>query len=444
MAKRQSTARRAAKKSKTAAPRRRKTAKAGVGKENARLKRELSEALERQKATGEILAAINRSAFDLQTVLDTLTRSAARLCNADMATITRQGEGGHFYHATNYNFPPDWVSYTSNFPLKPGRASVVGRTLLEKRAIQVKDVLDDPEYTFVEQQKKAGYRTFLGVPLLREGQPVGVFSLCRTTVAPFSEKQIELLSSFADQAVIAIENVRLFDEVKVKTEDLAESLQQQTATADVLKVISRSKFDLQPVLDTLVETAARLCETDYAFIFKRGGDVYRLAANHGFSAEYEQWIRENPPAMTRGSTTGRTAIDKKVVHIPDVLADPEYQATGHQSRGGYRTVLGVPLLRGDEVIGVFTLAHLVVKPFTEKQIELVTTFADQAVIAIENVRPVRRSHGEDGGPRRIAGAANRDVRSPAGDQQHARRTRTGVPDHARECDADLRRQFWHD
>src|SRR5215813_8186119 len=271
MARRQSKARKAAKKSKAPAPLRGKTAKAGAIKVNARLKRELSEALDRQKATGEILAAINRSTFDLQAVLDTLTLSAARLCNADMATITRRGEGGHFYHATNYNFPPDWVEFTRKFPLKPERGSVVGRTLLENRAVQVKDVLDDPEYTYFEPQRKAGYRTFLAVPLLRDGQPVGVFSLCRRTVAPFSKNQIESLSSFADQAVIAIENARLFDEVTARTAELRESLQQQTATADVLKVISRSTFDLQTVLDTLVQSAARLSDASYCFIFRLHG-----------------------------------------------------------------------------------------------------------------------------------------------------------------------------
>ena len=170
---------------------------------------------------------------------------------------------GHFYHATNYNFPVDWVEYTKTIPLKPGRGSTVGRALLEKKAVQIPDVLADPEYMHAEQQKKAGFRTFLSVPLLREGEPIGVLSLCRKTVAPFTEKQIELVSSFADQAVIAIENVRLFDEVQAKTRDLTESLRQQTATSDVLKVISRSAFDLQTVLDTLDEVRGAALQCGY-------------------------------------------------------------------------------------------------------------------------------------------------------------------------------------
>ena len=188
--------------------------------------------MQQQTATSDVLKIISRSAFDLQTVLDTLTESAARLCDADMASISRQA-GGDFQHVTNHNFAPDWVDFTKNFRMQAGRGSIVGRVLLTGEVVQVADVLADPEYTYLEPQKKSGYRTFLGVPLLRQGHPIGVLSLCRTTVRPFTGRQIELVSSFADQAVIAIENVRLFKRTQ-------ETLERQTATADILKVIACS------------------------------------------------------------------------------------------------------------------------------------------------------------------------------------------------------------
>jgi two-component system NtrC family sensor kinase len=347
---------------------------------------DLRESLQQQTATADVLKVISRSTFDLQTVLDTLTQSAALLCSADMATVTRQGEAGHFYHVTNYNFPSDWVEYTKTVPLKPGRGTTVGRALLERKAVQIPDVLTDPEYTHGEQQKKAGFRTFLAVPLLREGEPIGVLSLCRKTVEPFTEKQIQLVSTFADQAVIAIENVRLFDEVQARTEDLRESLQQQTATADVLKVISRSTFDLQVVLQTLVESAARLCEADKATITReRDGEFYR-AEIFGFSEEFLDYVRDVPVKPERGTCIGRALLEGVAVHIPDVTTDPEYTFLEGQKLGGFRTMLGVPMLREGIPIGVIALTRSEPRPFTEKQIELVTTFADQAAIAIENVR----------------------------------------------------------
>jgi signal transduction histidine kinase len=358
--------------------------------ENARLFSELrqrtddlSESLQQQTATADVLKVISRSTFDLQPVLDTLTESAARLCEADIAAIIRQ-RGESNYWATSYGLSAEQSEYVKNVPIGRDRGAVTGRVLMERKTVHVPDVLADPEYTYLGSQKMAGYRSTLGVPLLREGSPIGVILLMRRAVRAFTDKQIELVETFADQAVIAIENVRLFDEVQARTRDLSESLQQQTATADVLKVISRSTFDLQTVLNTLVESAARLCEAETANIWQPKDDVYRLAASYNFNPASKAFWDAVAIEPGRGTIVGRSLFESKTVHVHDVRADPEYAFP--KAQDGFRTVLAVPMLREGVAIGVFALIRREMRPFTDKQIELVTTFADQAAIAIENVR----------------------------------------------------------
>jgi signal transduction histidine kinase len=541
-------------------------AQAVIAIENARLLNELrqrtdslSESLEQQTATSDVLKVISRSTFDLQTVLDTLVESAARLCEADMAQIMRPAEEG-YYVAAKYGFSSEYAEYHKALIAPAGRASLTGRVLLEGKAVQIPDVLADPEYRLTEPQKLGGYRTHLGVPLLREGSPIGVILVSRRMVRPFDNKHVELISTFADQAVIAIENtrllnelrqsleqqtatsevlrvisnsptnvqpvfdsiaesavrlcggqfafvvrfdgkvmdfascfglsaegldvfrsmmpmpasedtaagrailrravveiadveadhaygaqaqdlartvayrsivavpllhesnpigaiavprantgslperqiallqafadqaviairnVRLFDEVQARTEELSESLQQQTATADVLKIISRSTFDLRTVLQTLVESVARLCEADMTAIRRPEGSAFLHVASHGSPTEYDEYMQSHPVEPARGTVAGRVLLEGKPVHIADAQADPEYTMIGASKRAGFHTTLGVPLLREGTPIGVIILARRKVQTFTDKQIELATTFADQAVIAIENVR----------------------------------------------------------
>jgi signal transduction histidine kinase/tripartite-type tricarboxylate transporter receptor subunit TctC len=346
---------------------------------------DLSESLEQQTATADVLKVISRSKFELQPVLDTLVESATRLCEAKDAFIFLP-EGGFFRVAARHGFAPESQEYVEQHPIAVDRGSIVGRAAIEGRLVHVADVLADPEFTHREHQKIVGFRAALGAPFLREGNVVGVIFVARTVPLPFTARQIELVETFADQAVIAIENVRLFDEVQARTRDLSESLQQQTATADVLKTISRSTFDLQSVLQTLVQSAARLCEADKATITRQKDGVFFRAEAYGFSPEFIEYVRTVPVEPERGSVTGRVLLEGQIIHIPDVQADPEYSFVEAQKLGGFRTLLGVPMLREGVPIGVLGLARSEARPFTEKQIELVSTFADQAAIAIENVR----------------------------------------------------------
>ena len=353
--------------------------------ENTRLLNELRESLQQQTATADVLKVISRSTFDLQAVFKALVDSAAQLCRATMANIALIKEDAFEYYAA-YGFEPDYMAHVQSHNLKVDRGSVVGRAVLESRIIHIHDVLLDSEYAAgpdnrwrLDAQKRGGYRTALGVPLLREGKPVGAMFLTRDTVEPFTQQQIELVSTFAAQAVIAIENTRLLNELR-------ESLQQQTATADVLKVISRSTFDLKTVLNTLVESAARLCDADIAALARPKGAIYQYEATFGGSREFHDYLAAHPAAIDRGTAVGRALVEGRIVQILDVLADPEYTYREGPRLSGTRTIVGVPLMREGTPIGVITLQRRSVHAFTEKQIDLVSTFADQAVIAIENVR----------------------------------------------------------
>jgi GAF domain-containing protein len=355
--------------------------------ENTRLLNELREALQQQTATADVLKVISRSTFDLQTVLDTLVESATRLCGADHALLFRR-DGGTCYLAANHGRSHQFEEYFKQHPIAIDRGSLAGRTVLEGKVIHIPDAQSDPEYTMTELIKLDPFRTMLGVPLLREGNPIGVITLTRAIVRPFTKQEIQLVTTFADQAVIAIENVRLFTELQASYRDLSEALQQQTATADVLKVISRSSFDLQAVLEIVVQNAVRLCDANKGFIYRQEGDSYRVAASYGHSPEFLEIVQRIPIHRDRGSATGRAASERRVVHIHDILTDPDYRwAEDHRGQEEmHRTIVAVPMLRQEDVIGVIVIRRTRVQPFTDKQIELLSTFAEQAAIAIENTR----------------------------------------------------------
>ena len=366
-------------------------AQAVIAIENTRLLNELRESLQQQTATADVLKVISRSTFDLQTVLDTLTESAARLCDAEMAAIAREN-GSAFYYATSYGFPADYLEFVKPIAHPVNRGSVIGRTMMEGKAVQVSDVLADPEYTYLESQKKGGFRTLLGVPLVREGTPIGVLLLARSKVQPFTQKQIELVETFADQAVIAIENARLFEAEQQRTRELSESLEQQTATSEVLKVISSSPGELEPVFQAMLENAVRICSAKFGILYLSEGDVFRIGALHGVPPAYAEVRRREPIIHLRpGTAITRASTVKQPVQIADVQAEAAYHS-GDPSRAdflnltGARTVVVVPMLKDDQVVGVISIYRQEVHPFTDKQIELVKNFAAQAVIAIENTR----------------------------------------------------------
>ena len=350
----------------------------------ARLTHELSDARQQQTATSEILGVISRSNFKLQPLLQSVVRTAMQLCRAEQAVIYRQQDGKYRF-AAGHSTVPAYLEIEKQTVILPGKGTVVGRSALTGQVAQIDDAWNDPLYEKKRNAKIGGVRSMISVPLMREGEPIGAIALARNRVEPFTDHEIQLVATFADQAVIAIENVRLFEAEQQRTRELMESLQQQTATADVLKVISRSTFDLQTVLDTLLKSAARLCEARRGVMSRRDGDSYRGVAFYNASPEIIDFVKRHPIKPGRHTITARVALERRTIHVADLQADPEYNYV-RRDVDPIRTELGVPMFRGNDLVGVIILYKLVVQPFTDKQIELVTTFADQAVIAIENVR----------------------------------------------------------
>jgi signal transduction histidine kinase/DNA-binding response OmpR family regulator len=342
---------------------------------------ELGEALENQTATTDVLGVISRSPNDVQPVFDTIASIAGRLCNADSAVVFRLRDG-KCHLATTAAASPQMKNYLSANPIAANRDTPTGRAVIDRQVIHLADIFDQDDYPQAKKISSAtGARALLSVPLLRGESPLGVITVIRSVAGPFAPRQIALLKTFADQAVIAIENVRLLNETK-------ESLAWQTAISEVLNVISRSQSALQPVLDTIVKTAARLCEADDTFVWKLEGKAFQLSATTEVDGEFARFARQHPPTQHRSTSPGRAALEKRIIHIPDTLEDEEHHWHGDEGQivGKYRTLLAVPLLRDGQPFGAFVLYRRAFRPFSNKEIELVTTFADQAVIAIENSR----------------------------------------------------------
>ena len=345
--------------------------------------RELSESLAQQTATADVLKVISRSTFDLNSVLQTLVESAARLCEADKATITRQRDGA-FYRAETYGFSPEFTEYVKGLPVEPERGTLAGRVLLEGKVIHIPDVLVDSEYTWTDAQKLGGFRTMLGVPLLREGTPIGVLGLSRAEVRPFTEKQIELVTTFADQAVIAIENVRLFDDVQARTRELGQSVEELRALGEVTQAVN-STLELQTVLSTIVAKAVQLSDTEAGSIYVAdpGTDEFHQRATHGMSDELIAELNRQDIGIGE-KTIADAAEHRAPVQFSDLREQGPSATRDILLRAGYRALLVVPLLGTEGIIGVLVVRRKARGAFPKHTVDLLQTFAAQSVLAIQN------------------------------------------------------------
>ena len=374
-----------------------KSSSAGKETEVARLTRELNEALEQQAATSEVLQVVSSFSGDLQPVFDKMLEKAAVICDAKFGNIYRW-DGEVLHLAATHKTPPAFADARRRTPLRPDPKLPLGRVIATKALVHVTDAAAEEAYTelrhpaFVAVVELGGVRTFLFVPMLKENELIGVFTLYRQEVRPFTDKQIALVTHFAAQAVIAIENARLLNELRQRTADLAEALEQQTATSEVLQVISGSPGDLQPVFAAMLENAARICDANFGNIFRWDGDALWLVATHNTPAAFIEHRRRVPFRPNQGNPIGDMLKANVAIHVADLAADERYitqsdpEVVAAVELGGIRTFVAVPMLKDKMLIGAVIVYRQEVRPFSDKQIELVKNFAAQAVIAIENAR----------------------------------------------------------